>query len=226
VDITHEISDFSISDAAFILNSFFSYFPSGTVHLTVVDPGVGGHRRALVVQTDKYFFVSPDNGILSYILESQKVLKVVEIKNSRYWHHPVSSTFHARDIFGPVAAHLSRGVALRDIGPSVKNPVRLNLPKPILHRDYIEGEVIYIDRYGNLITNIPKEFLDKKDLKKVRVRLGKRRLEFSDHYAQVRKGQIAVLFQSFGLLEIAAREENAEQKLAVCKGTRVRLEFV
>lgn len=225
VDITHEVPNFAIDDAAFILNSTFSHFPVGTVHLTVVDPGVGGNRRALVIQTDKYFLVCPDNGILSYILESQKILKIVEIKNSRFWRHPVSSTFHARDIFGPIAAHISRGTSLKNIGPSVRNPVKLNLPKPIRYRNYIDGEVIYIDRFGNLITNISREFLNKKDLKEVRVRLAGKLLKLASHYAQAPRGQMAVLFQSFGLLEIALREGNAQQKLRAHKGTRVRVEF-
>jgi S-adenosylmethionine hydrolase len=219
IDITHKIPSYGIDDAAFILRNASSFFPDGTVHLAVVDPGVGGDRRAIVVQTDKHFFVSPDNGILSYILDSQKILRIIEIENPKYWLHPVSSTFHTRDIFAPVAAHLTRGIRLNKIGSSVKNPKTFKISRPVYSKRSIKGQVVYIDHFGNLITNISKKNSMVKVMADVRVHIAGCSISgISSHYGTAPKDELT-------FLEVASREGNAQKILKAAKGTPVLLEF-
>src|SRR5437867_549095 len=154
VDITHEIPPGDIRAGAFALAASQRYFPRGTVHLAVVDPGVGSRRRILAVQTQDFVFVGPDNGVLSCALVSEKVKAVHHITNSRFFLNPVSRTFHGRDVFAPVAAYLSAGVAIQKLGPPVRDFLRLDWPGPRIGQDKADGEVIYIDRFGNAMKNI------------------------------------------------------------------------
>ena len=154
VDLTHDLPPGDIRGGAFALAASHRFFPKGTIHVAVVDPGVGSRRRAIAVQTAKGVFVGPDNGVLSWALAKEKVRAIHALENEAYFLQPVSRTFHGRDIFAPVAAHLSRGVPIQKLGPALKDFVRLDWPEPRVRRGGFEGEVVYIDRFGNAITNL------------------------------------------------------------------------
>ena len=153
-DITHEIPAQDIRAGAFALMASYKYFPKGTVHVVVVDPGVGSRRRAIAVQTLNHFFVGPDNGMLSWALAQEKIKAIRQLENRRYFLKPVSRTFHGRDIFAPVAAHLSRGLPWFRLGRELEDFVRLPWPKATKRGAETRCEAIYIDRFGNAITNI------------------------------------------------------------------------
>jgi hypothetical protein len=157
VDITHEIPPGDIRAGAFALAVSRRFFPKGTVHVCVVDPGVGSARKGIAAQTDNGFFVGPDNGVLSWALALENIRSIRQLENERYFLRPVIRTFHGRDIFAPVGAHLSRGLPIRKLGPPVEEFVRLSRPQPRQTSNTIHGEVVYIDRFGNCITNIPND---------------------------------------------------------------------
>ena len=154
VDITHEIAAGDIRAGAFALAASYKFFPKRTVHVAVIDPGVGSGRRAIAVQTVNYFFVGPDNGVLSLALAREKIKAVHQITNEQLFLHPVSNTFHGRDVFAPVAANLSKGLPLGNVGASIKEFVKLSSPEPQRTANSIKGEIAYIDRFGNAITNV------------------------------------------------------------------------
>jgi S-adenosylmethionine hydrolase len=154
IDITHQISPQDIHQAAFILMTTASFFPTGTVHLVIVDPGVGSRRRPIAVKTDQYQFVAPDNGVLSYVLPKDTHYQAYELANPSFHLPDVSHTFHGRDIFSPAAAHLAAGVPIDKLGPPMDEIVRLELPTLIIEGDQILGEVLNIDHFGNVRTSI------------------------------------------------------------------------
>src|ERR1043166_3125759 len=151
VDVTHQIAPGDIRSAAFALRASYKFFPKGTIHVVVVDPGVGRARKGMVVRTRDYFFVGPDNGVLSWALGGQKILHIGALENHDYFLPSVSCTFHGRDIFAPVAAHLGRGVQIQKFGPPLKNIVRLPWPSVRKSGGVIQGEVVYVDHFGNAI---------------------------------------------------------------------------
>jgi S-adenosyl-L-methionine hydrolase (adenosine-forming) len=153
VDLSHEIPHGHLARAAFVLEAAAPDFPDGTVHLVVVDPGVGTARRALGVAARGQMFVGPDNGVLEWALRADGA-RLHALTGARWFRQPVSRTFHARDVFGPVAAHLAAGIALERMGPAVEDPVRLPHPGPVIRDGHIEGCVVFIDRFGNALTNI------------------------------------------------------------------------
>jgi S-adenosylmethionine hydrolase len=159
IDLSHDIPAQDVADAGYVLRRAYAYFPRGTIHVVVVDPGVGTDRRPIAVHTDLALFVAPDNGVLTYVLEELELaghqLRVVHLTNPHYWLPEVSNVFHGRDIFAPVAAHLSLGLPIDELGPLIDDPV--TLPPPRFHREpaKIAGQVLHIDRFGNLLTNIP-----------------------------------------------------------------------
>ncbi|PPS43477.1 S-adenosyl-l-methionine hydroxide adenosyltransferase family protein [Chroococcidiopsis sp. TS-821] len=162
IDLTHQIPPQNIAAARFCLMNAYPYFPDGTIYLAVVDPGVGSTRRAIAVEFASGFLVGPDNGIFSGVLSQSPAIRAVELTHPRYWRVEQSSaTFHGRDIFAPVAAHLASGVALQDLGNEIDVPslAELNLPSPTLTDTRIEGCIQYIDGFGNLVTNIPGNYV-------------------------------------------------------------------
>jgi len=217
VDITHEIPAGDVRAAAFALAAACRFFPKGTVHVAVVDPGVGGARKAIAVQTAKYAFVGPDNGVLSWALAKEKIKSVRQLENADYFLRPVSHTFHGRDIFAPVAANLARGAAIRKLGPAQKDFVRLSWPQPRVERDHIEGEVAFIDRFGNAITNIENTSLNRRDRLEVFLRR-KRICAVNDFYQSVPTGRVVAVPGSSGLLEIAVNGGSAAKRfgLKIC----------
>ena len=226
VDLTHAIPPQDIYEAAFSIYAARSYFPKGTIHIIVVDPGVGSDRQAIVSHIDNAFFVCPDNGVLSYLLHGAEnaeahPIESVAIQNAAYYLPEVSNTFHGRDIFAPVAAHLSLGVPFDDIGPRVKTLVRLPIPKIDTSGDTLIGQIIKIDRFGNLITNISKEAFEAflNDDVKYEIRAGNASLNrLNSAYADAEIGEPLAIMGSLALLEIAVNGGSAEKQLGLKRG--------
>jgi S-adenosylmethionine hydrolase len=179
VDLCHEVRPFDIRGASFLLQSAVGCFPEGAIHLAVVDPGVGAERRPILAEIDGRLFVAPDNGILGYPMASGRRCVVRQLSATEFWRHPVSASFHGRDIFAPVAGHLAAGVSLERFGPIVHDPVRLEIPCPTMDASgAVRGQVVWIDRFGNCITNIARsdvEALASRGTGPIRVLVGKRR---------------------------------------------------
>jgi len=223
VDITHDIAPQNVAHAAFVLASAVPYFPPNTIHLVVVDPGVGSARRALAAQVGETFFVAPDNGVLSLVLPPSS--SVIHLTNPAYWLPRVSTTFHGRDIFAPVAAHLSLGVPLAALGTPIDDWVQLPQTRATRHGDIITGRVVYIDRFGNALTNIGEELLEGLERARLVVRVGAQTLHgIHTTYTDVAPGDALALVSSTFHIEIAVREGNAAQTLGIHIGDEVRIE--
>jgi hypothetical protein len=223
VDITHEIPAGNIRAGAFALASSCRFFPRHTIHVGVVDPGVGSARPGLVVETDEYVFVGPDNGLLSWAVARQKVHTVRRIENEKLFLKPVSRTFHGRDVFAPVAAYLCKGGSCRRLGPVERDWVKLGWPTARLREGWAEGEVIYVDRFGNAVTSLGKELIPKRRCAGV-VRLpGGKRCPVREFYRAVPGGQAVAVWGSSGFLEIAVNGGNASGQLGLGVGSGVRL---
>jgi S-adenosylmethionine hydrolase len=190
----------------------------------VVDPGVGGARKAIAVQTANYFFVGPDNGVLSWALSGEKIRAIHALENEKYFLHPVSRTFHGRDVFAPVAAHLIRGVGIQKLGPRLKEVVRLARPVPRVRGGRIEGEVLYIDRFGNAITNIEAQMLQAPGRGRLSVLLRHKWLcPVAAFYQAVPTGRPVAVPGSSGLLEIAVSGGSAANDLGLRVGSAVQV---
>jgi len=219
VDNTHEMPPGDIHAGAFALAASYRCFPRLTVHVAVVDPGVGSSRAAIVVRTADYFFVGPDNGVLSLALAQEKALEIRRIENQTFLREPVSETFHGRDVFAPVAARLTQGVMLDAIGGKLPDFARLEGVQPKVVGGLLRGEIIYIDRFGNCITNISAAA---KVTGKVRV-AGTVECEFRRAYSDVAPGQPVALIGSTGFLEIAVNAGNSAQSFGLKIGDSVEL---
>ncbi len=220
IDLSHEVAPGDIRAAAFALAVSFGFFPAGTVHVAVVDPGVGGARRALAVQTQEYFFVGPDNGVLSWALRRERIRAVHELEDSTFFLKPVSRTFHGRDIFAPVAASLCQGISIKKLGPPLRDYVRLDWPEPRALSHGLRGEVVYIDRFGNAITNINAADLPRKQALEV-VLEGKKVCPLAETYESVAAGQLVAIRGSSGFLELAINRGNAARRLHAEVGASV-----
>jgi len=241
IDISHSIEPQNILQGAFILSVAYRYFPKQTVHVTIVDPGVGGDRRGIILKTPLAIFVAPDNGILSYIIDDlfsiespsvseqkhdlkeivfKKGLEAAAITDPRFWRHPVSPTFHGRDIFAPVAAGLSLGISPYEFGEKINSLHILPIPKPSIDPESdMVGQILHIDRFGTLITNIKNNDLPGKD---VRIEVAGRCIQgISDYYAQ-REGIMAIMGSS-GYLEVSLRDGSACDFLGATVGDEVRM---
>ena len=217
VDISHEVQPQNIREAAFILKSAYRYFPKGTIHLVVVDPGVGSDRKPLLVTSSNYSFIAPDNGVLSFVYEEEVPAHVYEITAAHYFLKKEGSTFHGRDRFAPVAARLSKGVTPDHLGQRIDDYVYFSSPKPRQRENRsLEGEAIYIDRFGNLITNIRCKDLDpwlsagKTPTMTVK---GQTINGLKTFYAQAAPSELAALVNSDDHLEIFIYQGNAQAKL-------------
>jgi S-adenosyl-L-methionine hydrolase (adenosine-forming) len=223
IDLTHDLPPSDIRGGAFALAARFPYFPKGSVHVAVVDPGVGSRRRAIAAQTDKGVFVGPDNGVLSWALAKAKIAAIHALVNKAYFLQPVSRTFHGRDVFASVAAHLSRGVPIGKFGPALKDFIRLDWPEPRARKGQFEGQIVYIDRFGNAITN-----LEGRGMNSVQGSCevyGKRRrvCPVKAYYQAVAPKTAVALVGSSGFFEIAINGGSAEMALGIEIGTRVVL---
>ncbi len=224
VDISHDIPPQDVTAAAFVLASCWRFFPEGTVHLSVVDPGVGSSRRAVAVSTLGHFFVAPDNGLLALALAGAPSFAAVALTNPLYWRTPTPSrTFHGRDIFAPAAAHLAKGVPLGALGEPLADLVRLPWPQPIpLPAGGWRGEIVYVDRFGNAITNLPEALVA--SYREGWFCAGPFRLRGLAHtYAEVERGAPLALIGSHGYLEFALREGNIAREGGLQIGTPVHV---
>jgi S-adenosylmethionine hydrolase len=222
VDLTHGVPPQQIPIGALLLRSAVPFFPVGSIHLAVVDPGVGSSRRALLVETSTAHLVGPDNGVLGPAARSLGGGTTRVIENDNFFRRPVSQTFHGRDVFAPVAAHLARGVPAEEFGPPADSVVDLALPRPRRTDDGVVGEVLHVDRFGNLITNIGADVLTGFPANGLSVSiLGRRVGAPVAAYAAVGKGDLLAIVGSWGLLEIAERDGNAAKTLAAQAGTQV-----
>ena len=221
VDITHEVSPQDIREGSFILEACYRGFPRGTVFLAVVDPSVGSDRRPLAVSAGGFFFVAPDNGILSFLFNSEAPVKAFEISDSRYLRPSPSSTFHGRDIFAPAAALLAAGADPEDFGPRVTDPVILPHVDPHTISDgRIAGRVQHIDRFGNIITNLRPQDL----ASGFKIVLNGHTIDrFHPFFADAELGEIFAIAGSAGFIEVAVRDGSAELKLGVSPGDEVLL---
>lgn len=223
IDVTHDIESFDVMGAALVLKGLSEYFPEGTTHLAVVDPGVGSNRRGIVMRLDERFYVGPDNGLFSLVFARSRSKEVREISNSNLVLPEPHPTFHGRDMFAPVAAHLSLGIALDSVGPVIEDPVMFSVPEPIETENGIEGEVIHIDRFGNLTTNIEAGMLSR-PLASVEI-AGRKIKGVKKFFSEVPAGSPVALINSFGFLEIAVNLGNASLDLGVQKSSRVKVNW-
>ena len=225
VDITHAIPPQDIYGAAFLLDSACRYFPTGTIHVIVVDPGVGSGRRAIICQTQTAYFVCPDNGILTHILRGEKCIHAAAVENSAYFLPQVSNTFHGRDIFAPIAAHLSRGVSIGKLSSPVKQPVQLPIPTPQISDKAVTGHIVWVDSFGNLVTDISHEILGSLEGRdSVVIRAGSTEIDrLNRSYAESAIGEALAIVGSFNRLEISINQGNAAQILGLQRGDRVTI---
>lgn len=228
VDLTHDVPAQYIHVGMFLLGNAFQYFPEGTVHLAVVDPGVGSQRKGMAASAHGHFFVGPDNGLLTEVITSSDTFSAVYLEESTFFRHPVSSSFHGRDIFAPVAAAIAQGASLETLGPPCEEPCLLATREPIVSRDSLLGQVIHVDRFGNLITNIPHDlFARHMALLSCTVQIADTSIEgITPYYSAVSPGDILATFTSFGRLEIAQRDGNAMRALKASLGTPVTVSRV
>lgn len=226
IDVTHDIGSQDILHGAFVLRQTMPYFPEGTIFVAVVDPGVGTRRHILAARYSNRTILAPDNGLLTLVHRDAELQEIRIVENRRFFANTLSSTFHGRDIFAPVAAHLSRGAAMDHLGPVADRIEIMDLARPTVQQDgTLDGEVMLVDRFGNLITNISTM-----DLSAANIR---RNLEVSiaDHdigpiratYAEVAQGELVALIGSSLMLEVAVNQGSAAEKLSLGRGAPVKL---
>lgn len=224
VDLSHEVPPQDILAGALLLHSATPFFPPGTIHLAVVDPGVGSERRAILVETRDAFFIGPDNGLLSLAAPVESALRIIHLNKAGYFLSPQSHTFHGRDVFAPVAAHLSRGVAVGQFGSPLTNMERLTLPAVERREGSLSGRVIYIDRFGNAVTNISEADLRPFSRESLLVSMGVVQVNgVVPTYAAVEVGAPVALINSWGMLEIAVRNGSAARQFGIQLGCRIHL---
>ena len=228
VDISHSVQAFDVLDGALTISQAYSYFPTSTVHMVIVDPGVGTARRPLLVTSERHHFVAPDNGVLSLVYQKEERLSARHVTGEHYFLQPISNTFHARDVFSPIAAYLAKGVDPEKFGEEIKDFVRFVAPKPkALNENTLRGVVLKVDRFGNLITTITPQdapMLFTENPTGFKIVVGQREItEIKNAYALGAPGEIFGILGSMGYLEVAANRGSAAQLLGVGKGTDVNV---
>jgi len=228
VDLTHEIPPYDVEAGAFTLRAAFETFPEGTVHVAVVDPGVGSARRAIAVEGRGHTFVGPDNGLFGHVYERVRPFRVFQLTNENFFRREVSPTFHGRDIFAPVAGALSRGVRAEELGPEVSDFVRLPSAAPERAADgTLVGRVIHVDRFGNLVTNVtPEELSEESVARGARLRIAGREVRsFRRFFAEEVEGagEPFAVWGSAGLLEVAVFRDSAARVLGAGRGDKVEV---
>ena len=224
IDLTHGIEPQNIVQAALVLKAATPYFPKKTVHVAVVDPGVGGARRPIAVDSASHLFVGPDNGIFTALLNSKS--RCIELTQKKYFLKNVSATFHGRDIFAPVAAWIAKGTPIKSMGRLIKDPKTLDIPESIWNGKTIEGEILYIDRFGNVTTNISREMISRHcpHFQKLTVKLGKTVIRnLATHYSEVSPRKIGAIINSWDALEIFKREGHAARSLKLKPGCKIQV---
>ena len=225
IDISHNIEPQNVFQAAYVLNSSYTYFPKGTIHVVVVDPGVGSGRKILCLKTEDYLFLAPDNGALSFIVAKEEFPSIREVTNIKLFLPEVSNTFHGRDIFAPVAAHLLKGVNYKDLGKRVDRINEIKLPKPIRSPGgMLTAEIIYVDGFGNLITNVNKDVFNRMKIntERVAITMGRKRINgICESYTDVGENEALAIFGSSGYLEISINQGRARDVLNLKKGDKL-----
>ncbi|MCB9852715.1 MAG: SAM-dependent chlorinase/fluorinase [Phycisphaerales bacterium] len=225
VDITHTIQPQDVVHGAFVLRQVFEYFPPGTIHIAVVDPGVGTKRRIMAARYGNQTILAPDNGLMTFIHRDFVLDELRTIENSRLYQNEVSNTFHGRDIFAPVAGHLWQGMLMEKVGPIARQLELLNIDRPkSLERGGLEGQVLYVDHFGNVISNISAADLRgvRAPLERLNVHVGPLRIgNLHTTYSDVKPGEIVAVIGSTGMLEIAVNQGNAASHLRAAPGTIV-----
>jgi S-adenosyl-L-methionine hydrolase (adenosine-forming) len=229
VDISHAVQAFDVLDGALAISQAYSYFPTGTVHMVVIDPGVGTARRPILASSDGYHFVAPDNGVLSMVYAREERVRVRHITSDHYFRQPVSNTFHARDVFAPVAGYLAKMVDSHKFGDEIEDYVRFAAPKPKPAGDNkLRGVVLKIDRFGNLITNVTPEDAPALFAPNAAFKIVVGSKEISDirtAYAEGAPGEVFAVLGSMGYLEIVANRAAAAQLTGAGKGSEVSILF-
>lgn len=227
VDLSHSIRPQNIRQGAFALAEASTWFPAGTIHVGVIDPGVGTSRRLVYARIGDQQYLAPDNGLLSLLTKRQKPSRIIQLTNSEFWLPEVSSTFHGRDVLAPLAAQLSLGVDPEQLGPSIAELTQLEWPDPVRVGNRLEGVVLSSDSFGNLITNISAGHLsDAKRTSKVTITCGASTISgLSQTYGDHRPGEPIALVGSGGNLEIALVDGNAAERLGIADGTPVSIEW-
>jgi S-adenosylmethionine hydrolase len=228
VDISHAVQAFDVLDGALAISQAYSYFPTGTIHVVVVDPGVGTPRRPILASSDGYHFVAPDNGVLSMVYAREERIHVRHITSEHYFRQPISNTFHARDIFGPVAGYLGKYVDSHKFGDEIEDYVKFAAPKPkAAGENRIRAVVLKVDRFGNLITNItPQDVpsLFTTPAAEFKIVVGSREItEIHSSYAEGGPGEVFGILGSMGYLEIVANRAPAAQITGAAKGSEVSI---
>ena len=226
VDITNAVQSFDILDGAIAISQAYSYYPKDTVHVVVVDPGVGGARRPIIANAGQYVFVAPDNGVLSLVYEREERVAVRHITSDHYFHQPVSNTFHGRDVFAPVAAYLSKGVDASKFGEEVTDYVRFAAPKPkAVAANQWKGIVLKTDKFGNLVTNITAKDIPQMfdgSSRAFKITVGKAEItKLCSSYSQGAQGELFAIVGSAGFLEISANKAAASRVAGADKGSEV-----
>lgn len=225
IDLCHDVPPQNILVGALMLEAACPYFPTGTIHVAVVDPGVGSERAPIAIETEQGRFVGPDNGLFTAILERDPMRRAVRLTNPVYHRHPVSATFHGRDLFAPVAAHLAAGAPFEDLGEPIRELVSLPLPRPVPRDGGLELHILHVDRFGNLVTDLrPDDLARFAGNRPVLLRVGETEIAgIRRTYADVERGEPVAYFGSAGRLEIAVREGSAAEWLGLRPGEAVWL---
>jgi S-adenosylmethionine hydrolase len=229
IDLSHSVPPYDIFQAAFLLRNAYAYFPPGTIHVVVVDPGVGTRRRPLLacVSAEKGYFVAPDNGVLSYIYAGGELGEVREVTADHYFLKPRTGTFDGRDVFAPVAGWLSKGVSFSAFGERITDYKKFEVPEPtLIQPDVLRCSVLYIDRFGNLISNLNcqrfEEHLNTSKQRQFVLRVGQSNVsKLSNSYAEGQKGELIALFGSSGFLELSVNQGNAAKLAEVGIGGNI-----
>jgi S-adenosylmethionine hydrolase len=227
VDLAHHCTPHDVMGVAFVLGQTYTFYPPGTIHVVVVDPGVGGARKPLVLKTRDHLFVGPDNGCFTLVLKHEQGVQAYELVEKRFRLPRVSQTFHGRDIFAPAAAHLSLHIAPEEMGPAVDiaELITLAIPDPILDGASLLGEGIWVDSFGNLVTNISQQALGEfAPDSRIEIEIkGERISKLKSSYAEGKEGEVIALWGSAGLLEISLKERNLHRERGWGRGEKVRI---
>lgn len=233
IDITHAIPPYNIIKAAFTLWASYKYFPRGTIHVVVVDPGVGTTRRAITIKTRNYYFIGPDNGVLMMAAEDDGIEEIRTIEEKAFMRPAISSTFHGRDIFAPTAAYLSLGLDPSQLGPRITDPIRLPTQTNTITKGHAKTHIIYIDHFGNTYTNIKTNDLQTLNLNygdTISINIPKKNIEikakFLRSYGYANEGETLTLINSEGFLELSINKGNFASKYGVEEGDEVELTVI
>ncbi|XHH07982.1 MAG: S-adenosyl-l-methionine hydroxide adenosyltransferase family protein [Candidatus Bathyarchaeia archaeon] len=221
VDITHEISKFNIQTGAYMLASAAPCFPKGTIHVAVVDPGVGTKRRAILITTKQGYFVGPDNGLLILAAERQGIISIYELTNPKLMLPEISGTFHGRDVFAPAAAYLEKGIKAARFGPRIDEPVRPEFVQVKRENGNIICRVLHVDSFGNIITNLRKADIPSENLNITIQDVSSLKLKLKKTYGETKPKDTMALVGSHGFLEIAVNRGNAAEKFNAKMGTEI-----